>query len=100
MIDGVNQIVNIKMDDRKLSKVNDKLQDTAEDFAQVMIKQMLDIALKQDETNELFSTGYGGKVYHDMMVDEYSKLLAEPGNFGLTEMIHAELVKLQEVKRD
>lgn len=99
MINGINNIVNYSIESKKITTTNKKELEAAKELSQVLIKQFLDIALKADENNELFSIGYGGKIYNEMMNDEYAKLLSEPGNAGLTEQILSELIKLQEVKK-
>lgn len=95
MVNPVSNISNYAKD-QKITKNKTSTEQAAQDFAQIMMKQFLEVALKQDESNEYFGAGYGGEMFHDMMLDEYAKKLSEPGQIGLSEQILKELTKIQE----
>ncbi|MBN8827860.1 MAG: rod-binding protein [Sphingobacteriia bacterium] len=96
-IDAVTKYHNSVKEINLAQKENSTLE-AAENFSQLLIKQYLELALKNniDEEN-IFNPGGAANHYQGFLIDEYAKVLSAPGNAGITEMVYAELIKLQEV---
>ena len=74
-----NKVPNVSQTD-DLSKLKEK----SDDFESMVIKQMLDISLKESE-NPLFGKGTGSKIYSSMYHDALGKEMA--GGFGYSELL-------------
>jgi len=65
---------------------NDKaLKEQTDKFEAYFVKQILDIAMNNDEENTLFQKDAGDKIYRSMYNDTMSTALS--GNLGLSEML-------------
>jgi Rod binding domain-containing protein len=45
-----------------------------------------------------FGGGYGESVFRSLMIEHYSKTIAEQGGFGLADQVKREILRFQEVK--
>lgn len=71
---------------------NEKLQEVAQDFESLFLKQMLDTMRSTlNKENRLVDTGMAGEYFQDMLYDEYSKIMSKRGTFGIAEMIVEQL---------
>ena len=78
--------VNTRFDSKNLNK----LKKQTDAFESLILKQMLDISLKDDE-NSLFGKSTGSHIYQSMYHDTLSKELA--GSFGYSELLYNFLTK-------
>lgn len=62
-----------------------KLKEQTDAFEAFMIKEVLDVALKQDESSSLFPKSAGSDIYKSMQVDAYSRALS--GGFGFSAIL-------------
>lgn len=71
----------------------------AKDFEATFISQMMKPMFKEvNKPDPMFGGGKGEQVFNDMMVQQYGKLMAERGGFGIADKVKAELIRIQEVK--
>jgi flagellar protein FlgJ len=65
-----------------------KLREVAQDFEALFLKEMLDsMRSTLNEENRLVDTGMAGEYFEDMLYEEYSKIMAKRGTFGIAELI-------------
>jgi len=67
-----------------------KLKEQTDSFESLVLKQMLDISMK-DEENSLFGKSTGSHIYQSMYHDTLSKELS--GSFGYSELLYNFLTK-------
>lgn len=67
----------------------------AEDFESMFLTQMLSPMWAGLEPDSMFGGGYAEETFRSMLVNEYGKNLAKTGNFGLTDQVKAELIRMQ-----
>ena len=79
-----------KIDTRFDKENHDKLKEQTDSFESLIIKQMLDISMK-DEENSLFGKSTGSHIYQSMYHDTLSKELT--GGFGYSELLYNFLTK-------
>ena len=79
-----------KIDTNFDSKNKDKLKEQTDSYESLILKQMLDISMK-DEENSLFGKSTGSHIYQSMYHDTLSKELA--GSFGYSELLYNFLTK-------
>ena len=79
-----------KIDTRFDSENKGKLKEQTDAFESLLIKQMLDISMKDGE-NSLFGKSTGSHIYQSMYHDTLSKELA--GGFGYSELLYNFLTK-------
>lgn len=70
----------------------------AQEFEAVFISQMLEHMFAGTETNEMTGGGEAEDIYRSMMVDEYGKLMAKSGGFGIADHVTRQLVQAQVVQ--
>ena len=68
----------------------------AEDFEAFFISQMLDQMYVGIKTDGMFGGGQGENVFRGMLHQEYGKVVAERGGFGIADMVRSEMLKIQE----
>jgi peptidoglycan hydrolase FlgJ len=68
-----------------------KLRDACNDFEAIFLKQMLDAMRKTNEKSGLINGGMAEDIFEDMLYDEYSKVMAKTGSFGLSDMLFKQL---------
>lgn len=79
-----------KVDTRFDSENSEKLKEQTDSFESLVIKQMLDISMKDGE-NSLFGKSTGSHIYQSLYHDTLSKELA--GGFGYSELLYNFLTK-------
>ena len=65
----------------------------------MFIGQMLSTMFEGVKTDGPFGGGYGEGVFRSLMVEQYSKTIADQGGFGLADQVKREILKLQEMKQ-
>ena len=81
------------------SKTAAQADKAAKDFEAVFIGQMLSAMFEGVKTDGPFGGGYGEGVFRSLMIEQYSKTIAEQGGFGLADQVKREILKLQEMKQ-
>lgn len=76
----------------KTAEEEAELREACEAFEAMFIKQMLDSMRKTvDRSESLLGGGYSEEIYQDMLYDEYSKMMAKTGSFGISDLIYSQL---------
>ena len=73
----------------------EKIDKTANDFEGVFLSQMLQPMFQSVGVNSMFGGGHGEEIMRSMMVQEYGKMMAQRGNFGIAEAVKKEMIKAQ-----
>ena len=69
-----------------------RLREVTQEFEAIFIKQMLDsMRATRDSESDLLHGGMAEEFFEDMLYDEYAKLMAKTGDFGLGEVLYREL---------
>ena len=84
-------ITTIQQTQRGLTKKDDKLYETCQDFEALFIKQMLNSMRQTVNKTGMLDGGMAEDVFEDMLYDEYSKLMAKNANLGLTDLLYKQL---------
>ena len=71
----------------KSAEEEGKLKDACRDFEAIFIKQMLDSMKKTVQKTGLMEGGMAEDIFENMLYDEYSKVMAKTGNFGIADML-------------
>jgi flagellar protein FlgJ len=68
-----------------------KLYEQCQTLETFVIKNILEGMRKTVQKSELSDTGFAGKMYEDMLYDEYAVSLSKNSGFGLADMAYLEL---------
>lgn len=71
---------------------------TAEDFEAFFIANFLGSMFQGIKTDGPFGGGHGEQMYRGMLMQEYGKIVAREGGFGIADAVEREMLKMQEVK--
>jgi flagellar protein FlgJ len=86
-----------KVDSKKTKKPmvdkTDTLYEQCEALESFLIKNLLNGMRATVQKSELIDEGLAGKMYEDMLYDEYAKDYTKNANFGLAELAYLELTK-------
>ncbi|MHB9296182.1 putative peptidoglycan hydrolase FlgJ [Pillotina sp. SPG140] len=69
----------------------DKLYEQCEALETFLIKNLLNSMRNTVEKSGLVDEGFAGKMYEDMLYDEYAKDFSKNADFGLAELAYLEL---------
>ena len=69
----------------------DKLYEQCVELEIFLVKTLISSMRNTVQKSGLINEGYAGKMYEDMLYDEYAKDFAKNANFGLAEMAYLEL---------
>jgi flagellar protein FlgJ len=69
----------------------DKLYEQCEALETFLIKNLISSMRNTVQKSELMDTGFAGKMYEDMLYDEYAKDFSKNANFGFAELAYMEL---------
>jgi hypothetical protein len=77
----------------KYAKIDktDKLYEQCVELEIFLVKTLISSMRNTVQKSGLINEGYAGKMYEDMLYDEYAKDLAKNANFGMAEMAYLEL---------
>lgn len=67
----------------------------AKDFEAVFVGQMLKPMWEGIEADPMFGGGPGEDAFRDLLVQEYGKSMASTGNFGLSDSVMNEIIRMQ-----
>ena len=68
-----------------------KLFEACRDLETFLIKNLITSMRSTVQKTDLLDTGFAGKIYEDMLYDEYAKEFAKNAKFGLAEQAYLEL---------
>ena len=69
----------------------DKLYEQCVELETFLVKTLIGSMRNTIQKSGLIEEGFAGKMYEDMLYDEYAKDLAKNSNFGMAEMAYLEL---------
>jgi flagellar protein FlgJ len=69
----------------------DKLYEQCEALETFLIKNLITSMRSTVQKSELLDTGFAGKMYEDMLYDEYAEEFSRNANFGFAELAYLEL---------
>ncbi|GHU64703.1 hypothetical protein FACS189447_02110 [Spirochaetia bacterium] len=69
----------------------DKLYEQCEALETFLIKNLISSMRNTIQKSDLLDTGFAGKMYEDMLYDEYAKDFSKNANLGFAEMAYMEL---------
>ena len=77
----------------KFAKIDktDKLYEQCLELEIFLVKTLVSSMRNTVQKSGLINEGYAGKMYEDMLYDEYAKDFAKNANFGMAEMAYLEL---------
>jgi len=77
----------------KFAKIDktDKLYEQCVELEIFLVKTLISSMRNTVQKSKLIDEGYAGKMYEDMLYDEYAKDFTKNANFGLAEMAYLEL---------
>ena len=73
-----------------------KLEEAAQDFEAVFITEMMKPMFKGIKTDGLFGGGKGEEVFRGFLLQEYGKIVAKSGTFGIADHVKAAMIQMQE----
>jgi flagellar protein FlgJ len=82
---GVSNPANTKIDK------NDKLYELCLELETFLVKNLLTGMRNTVQKSGLIEEGFAGKIYEDMLYDEYAKNLTKSAGFGLAEQAYRQL---------
>lgn len=71
----------------------------AKDFESVFINEFLGSMFEGIKTDGPFGGGPGEEIFRSLMLEQYSKTIANQGGFGLADSVKRQLLSLQEKAR-
>jgi peptidoglycan hydrolase FlgJ len=73
----------------------DETRETAEEFEQFFVAQMLEHMFSGIPTDGPFSGGHAENIFRSLLNTEYAKVIRETGGIGLADAVQREIVLLQ-----
>jgi len=83
----------MKMSDKEKKKYNKKLMDASQQMEALFIQIMLKSMKKTVHESDFFGKSLAKDIFSDMLYEEYSKIMAKSGQFGLAKEIYDQLQK-------
>jgi len=92
--------LNLQADAPKIGKQMDPAaaRKTAEDFEAFFLNQTFENMFNGIKSDGMFGGGSGEQIYRSLLLQEYSKVAARGGGFGIADAVQREMLKLQEVQ--
>jgi flagellar protein FlgJ len=91
-------VVSAKNNNGKIDK-NDKLYQLCLELETFLVKNLLTSMRSTVQKSGLIEQGFAGKMYEDMLYDEYAKVIAQNANFGLAEQAYSQLQRIDSLKK-
>ncbi|MBR8464085.1 rod-binding protein [Campylobacter sp. faydin G-24] len=85
-LNAYNAISTDEIKNLKQKQDNERLREQTDAFESFMIKAVLDVALKDDEQNQLFPKAAGSDIYKSMYNDTMSRALS--GGLGFSQLLY------------
>jgi flagellar protein FlgJ len=70
---------------------------TAEDFESMFLGIMFDQMWTDVSADGLFGGGPGEEIFRSLLNQEYAKAISKAGGIGISDAVHAQILRLQEV---
>ena len=70
----------------------------AKEFESVFLAQFTQIMFSGLKTDGPFGGGPSEDIYKTLLAEEYGKVLAKSGNFGIADSVYRDIIKYQEVE--
>jgi flagellar protein FlgJ len=77
----------------------DKLYEQCLELEIFLVKNLISSMRSTVQKSGFIDEGFAGKIYEDMLYDEYARDFAKNANFGLAEMAYLELSRQRGVRR-
>jgi peptidoglycan hydrolase FlgJ len=71
---------------------------TAEDFEGLYLSQAFDTMFSGVGADSMFGGGTGETMFRSLLVQEYSKVAARAGGFGIADAVQREILQAQEAR--
>ncbi|MCD6399956.1 rod-binding protein [candidate division WOR-3 bacterium] len=84
---------NEKMNEKQKKEYNKKLMDASQQMEALFIQIMLRSMKKTVHESGFFGKSLAKDIFSDMLYEEYSKIMAKSGQFGLAKEIYEQLQK-------
>ena len=84
---------NKQMNDKQKKEYNAKLMDASQQMEALFIQIMLKSMRKTVHESGFFGKSLAKDIFSDMLYEEYSKIMAKSGQFGLAKEIYEQLQK-------
>jgi flagellar protein FlgJ len=91
-------VISTKNNSGKIDK-NDKLYQLCLELETFLVKNLLTSMRSTVQKSGLVEQGFAGKMYEDMLYDEYAKVLAQNAHFGLAEQAYSQLQRIDSLKK-
>jgi flagellar protein FlgJ len=88
---GVSNSINSKVDNNAKIDKTDKLYELCIELETFLVKNLLTGMRNTVQKSGLIDEGFAGKIYEDMLYDEYAKDLTKNAGFGLAEQAYRQL---------
>ena len=72
-----------------------KIEAAAKEFEAMFVAEMLKPMFDGIEVNETFGGGKTEEIFNGFMREEYGKMIAETGQFGIADQVKQQLIELQ-----
>ena len=94
--------VNIENLDKKLQKSNniDQVQKAAKQFESLFVNEMMAHIFNGIEVNEYFGGGRGEEIFRSMLVEQYSKSVAESKQTKISDILTRQMIRMQEEQQN
>lgn len=88
--------------DKKLQKSNhiDQVQKAAKQFEALFVNEMMAHIFNGIEVNEYFGGGRGEEIFRSMLVEQYSKSVAESKQTKISDMLTRQMIRMQEEQQN
>ena len=70
----------------------------AEEFEAFFLAQFVDRMFADLPTDGMFGGGHAEKVFRSVLAQEYGKVMARAGGFGMADSVYREILKHQEIE--
>ncbi len=74
----------------------DKARQTAGEFEQFFLAQMLEYMFSGVPTDGAFGGGHAEGIYRSLLNTEYAKVISQGGGIGIADVVYREILMLQE----
>ena len=98
-LEGAGHKPGPKTTNAKAVDTPEKADGVAKEFTSFVVSQFVQEMYADMKADKLFGGGAGEETFRGLLVDEYGKLAARNGGFGLTDTVKRNILKLQEIKK-
>ncbi len=91
---ATNNLKNVKANSLT-EKELERLDEVSKDFEAVFVTEMMKPMFAELKPDERFGGGKGEEIFQGMMLQEYGKLMAETGQFGIADQVKRQLIEMQ-----